>query len=403
VNGDGFADVLLGAESGGTGGTASIYLGGASGLSATPAATRAGPGGVGASFGESVASAGDVNGDGFVDLIVGAKRDPNKNGVEVGAAYLYFGSASGFGASPGASVKLQGQGGYFGASVASAGDVNGDGYADVVVGAPNDASAYVFLGGPNLASSLSIGNGQTITGAAGSSFGFSVAGIGDVNGDGLGDVVVGAPETASGQGAALIYLGSAAGLSLFGAPITGTGELGYSVASAGDVNGDGYNDVVIGALGGGLAYVYEGGATTADVHALVATPAAPIGTGADEFGASVAGAGDVNGDGYSDVVIAAWSNRTAYVYEGSADGLLPTARATIAAPGDASGGSVASVAGVADVNGDGFSDVVVEASSWASSTSGEADLHLGSVDGLASAAAATYVGDDGAELGSSAY
>ncbi len=143
----------------------------------------------------------------------------------------------------------------FGTSVASAGDVNGDGYDDVVVGAPlygpgDPGAAFLFLGsatGPSTAPDWAVWPHQAYA-----SFGTSVASAGDVNGDGYDDVVIGAPFYGPDDGgAAFLFLGSATGLSAtpdwttFGHQTNG--ELGTSVASAGDVNGDGYDDVVVGA------------------------------------------------------------------------------------------------------------------------------------------------------------
>ena len=158
---------------------------------------------------------------------------------------------------------------YFGESVATAGDVNGDGYADVVIGAWGYASqtgrAYVYLGG---ASGLATPAATTLTGvAAGDHFGYSVAPAGDVNGDGYADVVIGARGYNSNTGRAYVYLGGASGLAATAATtLTGDGRrtTRHSVAPAGDVNGDGYADLVVGAIGyssfTGRAYVYLGGA-----------------------------------------------------------------------------------------------------------------------------------------------
>jgi hypothetical protein len=127
ANGDGYADLIVGALGVGR---AYVYYGSATGVSATPTATLTGPDGADGRFGFSVASAGDVNGDGYADLVVGAY---NVNSG-TGRAYVYHGSASGVFATPSATLSgPDGTNGYFGYSVASAGDVNGDGYADPVV------------------------------------------------------------------------------------------------------------------------------------------------------------------------------------------------------------------------------------------------------------------------------
>jgi hypothetical protein len=149
-------------------------------------------------FGGSVAGAGDVNGDGFADVIVGAfLHDAGE--TNEGAAFVYLGSGSGLSTTP----VWTGQGNQtnasFGCSVAGAGDVNGDGYADVIVGArdyqstfPKEGAAFAYAGGAAGVASLPMWFASG--GAANASFGWSVACAGDVNGDGLADALVGAPR-----------------------------------------------------------------------------------------------------------------------------------------------------------------------------------------------------------------
>ena len=186
--------------------------------------------------GISVASAGDVNGDGFADLIVGAfSADPH--GSYSGASYVVFGKAAGFGANLDLSTldgangfKLSGVAAsdFSGYSVASAGDVNGDGFADVIVGAPladphgtNSGASYVVFGkaagfGANLdLSTLNGANGFKLSGVAeDDKSGRSVASAGDVNGDGFADLIVGAHGAdphGTNSGASYVVFGKAAG------------------------------------------------------------------------------------------------------------------------------------------------------------------------------------------------
>jgi hypothetical protein len=378
VNGDGHADVIVGAyghdQDGANHGHAYIYYGGP-GMDATADVTLTGAA-EGDCFGWSVAGAGDVNGDGYSDVIVGAPHN-DATGADAGAAYIYYGGAS---MDQTADKTLTGAaaGDQFGFSVASAGDVNGDRYSDMIVGAwSNDASgsdagaAYIYYGGASMDQTAD----KILIGAAGGDeFGFSVAGAGDVNGDGYSDVIVGALYNASGgasAGRAYIYFGGASMDET--ADVTLTGEavadcFGNSVAGAGDVNGDGYSDVIVGAYlkdvgtadAAGAAYIYYGGVSMDQTADKILTGAAS----ADFFGWSVAGAGDVNGDGYSDVVVGAYSNEAgginagrAYVYFGGASmGQSADVTLTGAAAGDQFG---ISVAGAGDVNGDGYSDVIV--------------------------------------------
>ncbi len=393
VNGDGYSDVAVGAYGHGTSkGKVYVYLGRANGLPATAAWTAVGES-ASNQFGWSVATAGDVNGDDYSDLIVAAPMFNQFAGW--GKVYLYLGGASGLAATPAwTRTGLDNDG--LGYSVASAGDVNGDGKADVVIGSMaysvHRGRAQLFLGA---ASGLSATPSWTKPGEQlQDEFGGSVASAGDVNEDGYADVVIGAAgypggssEFPLGNGRAYLFLGGAGGLSAT-ASWTATGErqsanFGISVASAGDVNADGNADVIVGAhqmTGGGRAYLYFGGA-----NGLPAAASWTAGGGAlgSYFGCSVASAGDVNHDGYSDTVIGDYGNSTdrgkAYVYLGGASG--PPAVASWTAVGEVTlqrfGGSVASAG---DVNGDGYADVVVGAYRYVNNT-GKAYLYLGGANG----------------------
>jgi FG-GAP repeat. len=173
-----------------------------------------------AQFGWSVASAGDVNGDGFSDVIVGAPNFDNGENDE-GAAFVYHGSTSGLSTTPDWAAESDQVSAQFGYSVASAGDVNGDGFSDVIVGArlfdngeTDEGAAFVYHGSffglsptPDWTAESNQANAE---------FGISVASAGDVNGDGFSDVIVGAPNFDNGEtdeGAAFVYHGSASGLS----------------------------------------------------------------------------------------------------------------------------------------------------------------------------------------------
>jgi len=316
----------------------------------TPSRVLALAGAPGDFFGYSVASAGDVNGDGFADLIVGAYAD-DVGGTDAGRAYVYYG---GPGADAVADLTLTGSATdhYFGISVSSAGDVNGDGYGDLIVGAPG--RAYVYYGGPSPDAIADV----VLTGAApGDLFGWPVSSAGDVNGDGFDDLIVGAALA----GRAYVYYGGPNPDSLPDLTLTGSLRFGSSVASAGDVNGDGYSDVIVGSPWAESAYVYYGG-PSADASAdLTFTGAA-----ADfMFGFPVATAGDVNGDGFADVIVGASGNNVggfsagrAYVYYG---GPGADAIADLTMTGSECEGFGWSVASAGDVNRDGFADVIVGA------------------------------------------
>jgi hypothetical protein len=270
VNNDSYDDVIVGAPSYDNGqpgeGAAFVYLGSASGLAASAAWSRSG-GQASARFGTSVSSARDVNGDGYDDVIVGAPLHDNVQ-VDEGRALVYLGSASGLGASAAWSVEADQDGAQMGNAVAGAGDVNGDGYGDIVVGAhlydngeSNEGLVSVYLGsvsGPSAAPVFTVESNQ-----AGAGLGVAVAAAGDVNGDGFGDFIAGASGWDNGQtdeGRALVYAGSPA-TGVVGSAVRAvesdqaSAAMGSAVAGAGDVNGDGFSDVMIGAS------LYDGGQT----------------------------------------------------------------------------------------------------------------------------------------------
>ncbi|KPL04056.1 MAG: hypothetical protein AMJ90_02025, partial [candidate division Zixibacteria bacterium SM23_73_2] len=317
VYGDGYDDLIIGARfndvGGDNAGRAYVYSGKTGGLLYTLTGEAAGD-----NFGVSVSGAGDVDNDGYFDLIVGANGN-DAGGSSAGRAYVYSGQTGGLLYT----FTGEAQYDYFGHSVSGAGDVDNDGHFDLIVGAYiNDAGgsdagrAYVYSGQTG-------GLLYTFTGeAANDYFGYSVSGAGDVNGDGYFDLIVGANGNDAGgsdAGRAYVYSGQTGNL-LY----TFTGEavgdnFGISVSRAGDVDGDGYSDLIVGAYfaGGnvaGRAYVYSG--QTGDF--LYTFPGEAAG---DYFGCSVSGAGDLDNDGYFDLIVGAWRNDAggtnagrAYVY-----------------------------------------------------------------------------------------
>ncbi len=274
-------------------------------------------------YGWSVADVGDVNGDGIADFAVGAIYNSTA-ATNAGKVYVYLGGPSApttpFVTMTGLAANDQ-----FGVSVAGAGDVNGDGYADVIVGArlnslngSSAGAAFIFFGGPAMDGVPDV---ILLGEAADDWFGNSVAGAGDVNGDGYADVIVGAPYNdrgGSAAGAAYVFYGGAAMDNTPDVIIVGEihdDQLGWSVAGAGDVNGDGLSDVIVGArlhcvdktlcvgndYARGRAYVLLGGRPMDAIPDVVMNGDAAN----DWFGNTVAGIGDVNGDGLSDVAVGA--------------------------------------------------------------------------------------------------
>ncbi len=330
-------------------------------------------------FGVSVASAGDVNGDGYFDFIIGADAS-DAGGTCSGKTYIYFGGPS-FDTVP--DVVFVGEpGDFLGVSVSSAGDVNGDGYSDVIVGAHfnSDAGlragkALLYLGGPVMDS---IPDLQFHGEREKDYFGISVAGVGDLNADGYDDFAVGAykydlvvgTDTIENVGRVYVYFGGPYLDTIPDLVLTGSNEgerMGYSVSGAGDINGDGYDDLITGAysydfsgdFNVGRAYIFFGGNPMDSIPDVVLTGKSPE----EYFGWSVALAGDLNSDGFSDIVIGAYGyseekGRVYVYYGGSPVDTIPDYILTT------SGDSVRfgySVSGAGDVDGNGYDDLVAGA------------------------------------------
>ncbi len=410
VNGDGYSDIIVGAyaytNSQANEGSVFIYHGSANGIN-TSAATTIESNQANAHMGWAVASAGDINGDGYSDVIVGAHNYDNGHTNE-GKIFVYQGSAIGINTTEVASVEGNQADAQLGASVASAGDVNGDGYSDVIVGAFrygnfDEGRAYVFHGSAVGVNGISNANRES--NQADAQMGISVANAGDVNGDGFGDVIVGAVSYDNGQtneGGAYVYYGTANGFSSTVSTLESNVALalfGESVASAGDVNADGFDDIIIGAYkysngqsNEGAAYIYYGSSS-----GINPTPTIIESNKADtEFGISVSNAGDVNGDGFSDIIVGAFkydngqSDEGAfYVFHGSATGINTTV-VTLHESNqiDANFGQRVSTAG--DVNGDGFDDVIVSAPAFDNGQfdEGAAFVYYGSASGISLATSA---------------
>jgi hypothetical protein len=313
-------------------------------------------------FGISVSGAGDVNGDGFDDFIVGAPLDDN-NGTNSGSARVF----SGFNGSVLYAFSGDSANDRFGGSVSGAGDVNDDGVSDFIVGAwlddnngTDSGSARVFSGADGAI--LYTFNGDSV----GDQFGIAVSGAGDVNNDGFDDLIVGArsdDNNGTDSGSARVFSGADGSILYTFNGDAANDSFGSSVSGAGDVNSDGFDDLIVGArfnnaidLGSGRARVFSG------VNGSVLYTFDGD-SDADYFGYSVSGAGDVNNDGFDDVIIGAPGDDRDAFDSGSArviSGLDGSVLYTFSGDSE-SDGFGHSVRGAGDVNDDGVPDLIVGA------------------------------------------
>ncbi len=376
----------------------------------------------GESTGSSVHAAGDVNGDGFDDVIIGApdhKTYFNPSTFQTGQAYVIFGGDSPGNVDLTSDLAVSGTGfgieyyinalAYLGGVVRGIGDINGDGFDDVIVGATNNSGqAFVVFGSADPVN-LDVGgltgsNGFKIyssSGATGMGGQHTMDGAGDFNGDGVDDFVIGTQSlflTGALSGGAIVLYGKAAGdpfsnidittYSFYsgseGIQIVGTGSNeGKAVSSAGDFNGDGLMDVAIGAptsyanFGGGFIVFGQKGTQTTDISLNTilggdnTNGIAINGNTPDRnFGNSVSSVGDINGDGFDDVIFGyAYGYDKGIVIYGSASPTninLSTLTSsdgftvTFTRSGDtASFGNYESLGGPIDINGDTYPDLLV--------------------------------------------
>jgi hypothetical protein len=411
-NGDGYADILVGAE-GTTGpGQVKIFLGGA-GATFTPSLT---PDRIlqgensGDIFGSAITS-GDLNGDGYDDIIVGAYHN-GAGGTHAGRVYIYYGGP-GLHNTPDVILTGFAAGEQFGVSVSSGKDINRDGYDDLLVGAnlnsvkgDRQGRAYLFFGGPTISLYPDrVFNGDNPR----DHFGISVNLAGDINGDGFADFLIGAggDGSASHTGKAYLYDGEIGPESQFRMTFSNnsTGDaFGRMVTGVKDVDGDGYDDFLIGAPNhlsqnglsphAGEAYLYQGGLNLS--FSSVPVPALTLrGNGTNtSLGFSATSIGDIYPkDGYADYVVGAYGASTgpgscitpnggncagrAEVFQGSSTISSNTPFLNLYSPITGSNeGFGVSLSSPGDVNGDGLADLIVGAM-WADQSTGRAYYYNG--------------------------
>jgi hypothetical protein len=338
LNGDGFGDLAVGAPGHlSNTGRVHVYLGSATGFRDLPDLSVDGPDGPDSYFGVALAGGGDFNRDGFGDLAVGANRAGGG-----GRVHVYYGSPLGLSGRP--SLTLPGpmeMGARFGNALANAGDLDGDGDSELVVGADGFGSfagrVYVFSGG---ASGLST-TAQTLDRLQGGQFGIAVAGVGDLNGDGLPDLAAGATTIDAGRGQVMVYHGSRTALSTTPAaelngPDAQMADFGGAISAAGDTDGDGYGDLLTSASRfddfTGRAYLFRGGpmGVAGAMPQRLELMTAPRGF----FGGALVGGRDYNNDGFGDVAVSAERSSTftgtVVTYRGGSAGV--TAWTTLIGP-----------------------------------------------------------------------
>lgn len=379
--------------------------------------------------GYSVASAGDINGDGIDDIVIGATAAKNLNGIQTGASYIIFGKNSGYPSSidvnsldgnTGLTIYGNSSNDRFGHSAKLAGDINGDGFDDLIIGASlvdttttNSGACYVLFGRSSgfpssmEASSIAGNNGFVINGIGEDDrAGYSVSTIGDINGDGIDDILMGvrlANPNGNSSGAAYVLFGNNSlngfpdsmsfsdldgsnGFALTSGDTSRT-RFGVAVNFAGDINGDGIDDMIIGA--GATGPNHSGSAYVVFGSSIAFPPLMNLTNlnGSNGFvfngvaannraGYSVSGAGDINGDGIDDIVVGAFGagangnySGSSYVVFGNSTS-FPASIEAVNLDGN-NGFSInginaedrlgRSVSRAGDFNNDGFDDVIIGA------------------------------------------
>lgn len=412
LNGDGFSDVAVGApnytNTFSFEGALFIYYGSAAGLSTTPDWAQYG-GKENSSFGRCVSIEGDVNGDGFDDVIVGASEYDNPSKDE-GKAWLYLGSASGVGTSPVWEYESNRKAAKFADAVSIVGDLNNDGYDEVVIGAKawddDEVLGAIVDSLGNKAGKFWVFNGtatglnptpamECVGNTTDANLGVSVDAAGDVNGDGYGDINIGGYIFLIGDGMICTFHGGPGGcddipdfMAVGGAE--DTSFFAVNLSNAGDLNGDGYSDVVIGmprydtygVYNAGKLQIHYGSDTglTAPIYELFGE-----GQYNERWGFNVNDCGDQNQDGYDDLLVTAKnfipegggpadSVGKTYLFLGGPNGISTTPIWSYEGESKSAVGANAAAAG--DVNGDGINDILLSSDAYSDGIIGQGAAYL---------------------------
>jgi hypothetical protein len=401
LNGDGFDDVVIGApeytNTYALEGAFMVYYGSTAGLPLTPDFVYYGNQ-ENAAMGKCISIEGDVNSDGYDDILVGSHQFRNPSEDE-GKVFLFYGGPSGVSPTPGWEFEANRKKAKLGEAVTMAGDLNGDGYDDVCVGAHawdneeemgdlgNKAGKFwVFNGGPSGLSTVPAM--ECVADVTDANLGISMDRAGDVNGDGYDDLHVGGYIFLIGDGMICTFHGGPGGAD--GTPdfmaIGGAHDTSFyatNLSAAGDVNGDGYDDVFIGAprfdtdgiYQSGKLHLHYGGPTGLDTTIGWTVK----GTQWDErFAFNVNDGRDLNNDGYDDVLVTSKyfipegltdSVGKSMIYLGGPNG--PSMVPNWEFVGESTNGAGQNTCLAGDVNGDGQEDILVSGSAYTGELAGE--------------------------------
>jgi len=314
-----------------------------------------------------ISGVGDFDGDGVEDYIIGQSAN-NVGSTQSGNAAVVSGADHTKRVYFNTGMPSMAE---IGESVSGIGDFNNDGYADVIIGAPGisggQGGAYFVKGGPGWNTALNVAV-QPLYGTTNSSFGISVEGIGDFDGDGYSDFAIGAPNATSGFGTVSIYSGNQNGTAI--APIMLTAAspvgLGEDIIGLGDINGDGFSDIMVGGSGNN-GYIYFGGITPTSSDISLNIPGGPTGYAISGGGK----AGDFNGDGYDDFTVSLTNGDETRAYVVYGKSVLPGqidlnylkngGNAFEITYSDAVDNDELEFTSLGDVNGDGYDDLGIGA------------------------------------------